>query len=246
MVLNFIFRIYKMYKEKMGMFLKKICLIVITALTLLVTDLKALPVGNPLDATWLCNGLVWEGSCYEPCDPCLCWQDTWSFRFGYYGDFVFNRYMEVDNHHNRPAIRHTELFTNAAYLAFNVWDRFDVFASLGDSTLRIQTPGSAFFLNTDDDPNNNVLNIELNTHFSWSIGGRATLWECGCFGFGAEAQYFSYKSKVNYVDNAFETPLYLSDAGTKYHEYQFGIGATYQIPIAGCGTFVVPYFAVKW
>jgi major outer membrane protein len=223
--------------------LKKTCLAACAAFVWAGTEIFALPIGNPLDASWLCTGVFLEGTCCDPCTPGLSWCEAWSGRIGFYGDYVFNRHLKVSQNEQDSSIRRTELYTNAAYLAFNVWNRIEIFGSLGASKMRLQTPDSAFLRVAGP---NYALNIDIDSHFSWSLGGRGTIWECGCFGIGVEGQYFCFKSAINYLDNNFTEPVYLEDADIRYEEYQIGFGATYQIPIVGCGTFVVPYVGVKW
>lgn len=197
----------------------------------------ALPVGNPSDASLLCDGLVWEGHCGDPCDPCLTWCDLWSVRVGFYGDYVFNRHMEVDNRGaNHPDIEHAEIYTNAALIAFNMYDRFDVFATVGASNLRLETNASAFHGTAAS-----RFVLETQTDFSWSVGLRATIWECGCTSLGAEAQYFYTRPDISYVDVGYTQGNYpdgLLEA--KYQEWQLGVGVSHRI------NMFVPYVAVKW
>ena len=198
----------------------------------------ALPVGNPADASLLCDGLIWEGHCGDPCDPCLTWCDSWAVRIGFYGDYVFNRHMEVD-HNSRdqqPDIEHTEIYTNAGLIALNMWDRFDVFATLGATNFFVDTNALAF-----DGSNGYRYEIETETAFSWSSGARATIWECGCTSFGAEAQYFYTKPDVSRVTMGATSSAYVDNQiDAKYHEWQIGIGVAHRI------NFLVPYLAVKW
>ena len=195
----------------------------------------ALPVGNPADASLLCDGLFWEGHCGDPCDPCLTWCDAWSFRIGFYGDYVWNRHMEVDDH--GPDIEQTELFTNAGFIAFNLYDRVDIFGTLGATNIFIDTNATAFHGGIDD-----RLEIETETHFSWSVGGRATLWECGCTSLGVEGQYFYTKPDVTRVTQAATASVYPGNhqVQAKYREWQVGVGIAHRI------NMLVPYIAVKW
>jgi major outer membrane protein len=211
-------------------------------------QLTALPLGNPLDASWLKEGVLWAANRCDVCDPCLSWSDVWSLRIGYYGDIVFDRRLEVDEPPNDSDIRRSRLFTHAAYLAFNLCDRFDIFGTLGTTKFHIETPGSAFDLTVVAGSRyNDTVEVESETEFSWSLGVRATLWECGQFGLGAEAQYFYTRPRLNYLAVApFNVSYFAHDARTHYREYQFGLGATYKIPIASCKTFVVPYVGAKW
>lgn len=254
MVLNHIFFSYRLLKEKTGM-IKKTFLAAAVASALSALPLTALPLGNPLDATWLREGVCWQGHGADACDPCMTWCDAWSVRVGFYGDYVFNRYLEGSQSSHDDNIRTTRIITNAGYVAFNIWDKFDIFGTVGGTKIHIETPGKAFnarsfLLNSDilSGYFSQTTELETETYISWSLGARGTLWECGCFGLGAEAQYFSTRPRLNYADfgGPFDVAYFNNDARACYTEYQVGLGATYRIPIAGCGTFVVPYAGVKW
>ncbi len=39
--------------------------------------------------------------------------------------------------------------------------------------------------------------LRFKEKFSWSVGARATLWECECFGFGIEEQYAQANPKIS-------------------------------------------------
>ncbi len=113
----------------------------------------------------------------------------------------------------------SEFYTNAGYLALNIWDRFDIFCTLGTTNAYIKGSSKAFNLigligksggaiEAHDIPNVNIGNafVELYTdaEFSWSIGARGSLWECGCATLGAEFQYAQAKpqvSQINVVSN---------------------------------------------
>ncbi len=112
----------------------------------------------------------------------------------------------------------SELYTNAGYLALNIWDRFDVFCTLGTTNAYIKGSSAAFNLigvigknaaiEAGDRPNASISNafVELYTdaEFSWSVGARGALWECGCATLGAEFQYAQAKpeiSQINVVSN---------------------------------------------
>lgn len=198
----------------------------------------ALPIGNPTEASLMRDGVFCDGHCADWCDPCVSWCDAWSFRVGFWGDYVFNRNLQVDKSPH-ATIHETTLNTNAAYLAFNMYDRVDLFATLGASHLSLATPGSTFGPNSDYDY------LETETNFSWSIGLRGTLWECGCLGVGAEAQYFRTNPDVNFVRNEDSAPRYVNE-DLSYSEWQVGLGAGYRINIAACATAFIPYLGVKW
>ena len=83
--------------------------------------------------------------------------------------------------------------------------------------------------------------IETEDHFSWSVGARGTIWECGCTSLGAEAQYFYTRPDIRRVTVGSVTSVYPdSSIDAKYREWQIGVGLSHRINI------FVPYLAVKW
>lgn len=210
--------------------------LIMTMLTVLACgSAYALPVGNPSDASLLCDGLFREGHCGDPCDPCMSWCDAFSFRFGFYGDYVFNRHLEVDTSSNDSDIEHTEIYTNAGLVVANFYDRLDVFATFGGTNIAIDTNAFSFA-----GTNGQRLEIETETSFSWSIGVRGTIWECGCTSLGAEAQYFSTRPDVCRVTQGAQLSVYPNNIDARYHEWQVGVGISHRI------NMLVPYIAVKW
>lgn len=197
----------------------------------------ALPVGNPSDASLLNDGLIWEGFCGDPCDPCLSWCDAWSIRVGFYGDYVFNRHMEVDEDGtNSDDIEHTQIYTNAGLVTLNLWDRFDIFAMFGATNMFIDTNAVSF-----GGPIGSRIEIETETEFSWSVGGRATLWECGCTTLGIEGQYFRTRPDVKRITVSSSSSVYPdSYLDLTYTEWQVGAGISHRI------NMFVPYIAVKY
>ncbi|WP_322632015.1 porin [Chlamydia trachomatis] len=217
------------------------------------SSLQALPVGNPAEPSLMIDGILWEGFGGDPCDPCTTWCDAISMRMGYYGDFVFDRVLKTDVNkefqmgakpttttgnavapstltaRENPAYgRHmqdAEMFTNAACMALNIWDRFDVFCTLGASSGYLKGNSASFnlvglFGNNENQtkvsngafvPNmsldQSVVELYTDTAFAWSVGARAALWECGCATLGASFQYAQSKPKVeelNVLCNAAE------------------------------------------
>lgn len=220
--------------------------LVVTILTLLSCGTAyALPVGNPSEASLFRNGLWWESCCCDPCDPCFSWCDAWSLRIGFYGDYVFNRHMEIDSgdHENGADIDTMTITTNAGYIALNICDRLDVFGTLGATTLGICTDatswGSLASLNSE---------LGFETYFSWSVGARATLWQWGCFGIGVEGQYFETRPDLDYFIeyNGGTFTYFNNNNGVRYYEWQVGLGASYKIATSCPSVALVPYAAVKW
>ncbi len=170
----------------------------------------------------------------------------------------------------------SELYTNAGYLALNIWDRFDVFCTLGTTNAYIKGSSAAFNLigligvastPTTTFPNVSITNafVELYTdaEFSWSIGARGALWECGCATLGAEFQYAQAKpeiSQINVVSNVAQfsishpkgfvgedakLPLPADKTKAKsitadYSEWQVGLALAYRL------NFISPYVGIKW
>ena len=118
-----------------------------------------------------------------------------------------------------------EMFTNAAFMALNIWDRFDVFCTLGATNGYLKGNSAAFNLvglfgddtqtaqmaQSKNLPNVSlsqaVIELYTDTAFAWSVGARAALWECGCATLGASFQYAQSKPKVeelNVLCNAAE------------------------------------------
>ncbi len=199
------------------------------------------------------------------------------------GSFTAKERPNIALHKN---MTQSELYTNAGYFALNIWDRFDIFCTLGTTNAYIKGSSAAFNLvglygNTDTDaaataavPNVSVGNafVELYTdaEFSWSIGARGALWECGCATLGTEFQYAQAKpqvSQLNVVSNVAQfsithpkgfvgddrtLPLPTKNTSTtpdltkaksvsaNYNEWQVGLALAYRL------NFISPYIGIKW
>lgn len=206
---------------------------------LLCGAIYALPVGNPSEASALCDGLVLKGSCcLDPCNPCATWCDALTLRFGYYGDFVFNHHFKVDAH-PRNTVDHSTIATNAGYIALNVCDRIDVFTTLGASRFFLES--NAITFNTDEIFRGDRFELKTNSKFSWSVGARGTLWECGCTAVGLEGQYFRASPNIERITvGALESVYPNDDQHIKYQEWQIGFGISHRI------NMLTPYAAIKW
>ncbi len=245
------------------------------------------------------------------CKKSLTSKPTLSLRAGFFGDYVFNRLLKTDvpntffmskqasdaasssftgedlpNIALHKNMTQSELYTNAGYLALNIWDRFDVFCTLGTTNAYIKGSSAAFNLvgllgaNDADSlgsnavPNASVGNafVELYTdaEFSWSVGARGALWECGCATLGAEFQYAQAKpeiSQINVVSNVaqfsiahpkgfvgrdIKLPLPTKSSSTapdlsktksasvNCSEWQVGLALAYRL------NFISPYVGIKW
>lgn len=195
----------------------------------------ALPVGNPADASLLCNGIFLDKGCDDgACGPNWC--QALSFRFGFYGDYVYNRYLQIVAP-TRNQIERSRLYTNAAYLALNGWNRLDLFASLGQSKATFSGNAESFGAPLPGQ----VLMVESRPSFSWSLGGRLTLWECRCFLLGVEGQYFRTQPPIQSVIIGGGNSLAIyPNFATRYREWQVGGGVAYRTSL------IVPYAALKY
>jgi major outer membrane protein len=144
------------------------------------------------------------------------------------------------------AIRRTEVFTNAAYLVLNLWDRLDLTTTLGATSIYFVSPDHTFS-SIFDPLFNNTTDLMTNTSFSYSSGVRFTLWECGCFALGAEGQYFYTRPKINYThSNDFSVRYAGKGQHLKYYDWQIGLGSAYRIDIIQRSTAFIPYVGVRW
>jgi len=191
----------------------------------------ALPIGNPAEPSLLTESFV-----------CSLFDECVSVRAGFYGDYVFNRYLEVDDSFNR-VVDVTKINTNAGYLALNYCNWLDLFATVGASNVWIQTPSTAF--RERGLAAGELFTITTNTSFSWSVGVRAALIECACFTLGVEGQYFQTCLPLNYVKEEADLPIYVGGSTMQYQEGQVGIALsrTFYAP-SPCIAFI-PYIGLK-
>lgn len=214
--------------------MKKLVFYFLTLIT--CGQVHALPLGNPGQASLLCKGLFLEGSCDLDPYEWETWCDAVSARAGYYGDFVFNRHMEVTPSWSGKRIEHMKITTQAGYLAANIYDTLDIFSTFGSTRLTINTNASAFGI--DD---GSRLELVSNNHFSWSVGLRGTIFQRGNTYYGIEAQYLYARPdlrRATLADTVSDFPVH--DAHLKYWEWQVGLGIAQKI------NNIVPYFGAKY
>ncbi len=206
----------------------------------------ALPVGNPAEASLHTNGVFYKTktSCPPGKDDEEERCSNWSYRFGFYGDFVFDRHMQLDTKRTKNHVHGTEVFTQAAYWAINYSTRIDFFGTLGTTKIEMSAPLKTF----GGSGNNFYINLLTDTDFSWSIGTRATLWECKYLLLGIEFQYFSARPHIDAVYYTQDNDLFYQPNNVilKYREWQGGVGLAYKVPIICEGTALIPYLAVRF
>lgn len=199
------------------------------------STLVALPIGNPAEPTLLGEGLFLPGNAgLDVCDlfyaPRISWCDSFSLRFGFYGDYVFNHHMELKSGQD---VEKTEIYTNAGYLVFNLLNRIDIFGTLGASNLFVRGNSAIFRTETTTAP----FEMESTTDFSWSIGSRVTFIDCGCLFFGAEGQYFRIRTDLDRVTTGISE--YYDDVHMDYWEWQIGVSAGVKTGV------LLPYLGLK-
>jgi len=211
--------------------------LVVMLTTLSLTTAYALPLGNPVAASLYTDGLFCEGTaCCNPCDPSFSWCDAWSVRVGFYGDYVFDRNLEYDSGMNRE-VRRAQLYTNAGYLALNICNRLDLFTTLGATTLTVRQDFAEALA---------LLDLPYATDFSWSLGGRVTLWECNCFGIGFEGQYFRTNTTLSQFSATLFPSVHFPAIDVSYSEWQLGLGAAYAFALSCPDISLVPYSGVTY
>lgn len=186
---------------------------------------------NPAAASLYSNSLC-SGFC-----------DWFNVRVGFYGDYVFNRHLEVKPSEGRGDIQDFSLSTNAGMLVLNFFDWIDLFGTVGVTNLHLRGDSRLFVVN------NAAVDAEVNytPSMSYSGGGRITLWHCDCFYVGVQGQYFYTRSDMNYyaqTDDGFMT-YFSADDQDDYKEWEAGIGAAYTFSTNG-GLSFVPYTGINF
>jgi hypothetical protein len=123
-------------------------------------------------------------------------------------------------------------------LVASFYERLDLFSSLGVSRLSLNTSLGAF---NSADPHP-LFEVESASAFSYSVGGRATLFQYRCFSLGILGQYFATKPNIKRLYIAAGAVSYPDDSlKTRYSEWQVASGISYRF-----NDFFVPYVAVKY
>lgn len=194
-----------------------------------LSKLSALPLGNPADPSLLTDGIIYMGG--EKFGFC---HEDFSFRAGFYGDYVYNRHAKVEFLGRDREFGRFQIFTNAGYFVFNIWNKLDLFATLGASNISVQLNGGIF----GPSPGRQI-SSESSTCFSWSVGSRLALYEICSTVLGVEAQYFDmrphiYRSTIGSLTSVYDV------TNTHYKEWQFGAGIAHKID------HFAPYIGAKW
>jgi hypothetical protein len=195
--------------------------------------LSALPLGNPLSPALLYDAFnpYWIYNC---CPNARC-------SVGFYGDYVFNRHLRVRRAFPERHVDKTRIITNAGILNIDFFQAASLFTTVGTTSINMQSAHAAFFPPFP----NEIVFLEYDPAISWSVGGRGILWQCGCFSFGLESQYFVTRPSVRSLRPEGRMPIYLKHKRATYWEYQIGFGAAGNYCIGGIGR-LSPYIGFKW
>lgn len=201
----------------------------------------ALPMGNPAEPMLYPAGILWG----RVDGPCCTLSELFHIRGGYSGDFVFNRNLGVA----RPPlpqghiVRLATIRRNAGFIALNFSDLIDVFATLGSTRIRFHANQQVY----GTPPTFDSL-LSLESHFSWSLGGRAVLMSWKCFTLGVEGEYFRTAPRVStfYDFNGGVTAFFNTNNHTVFEEWQFGGGVSYTIQTWNPSYGFIPYVGIKW
>lgn len=210
--------------------MKKLLFIVIFSFS---SALWALPVGNPADASFYSQG-------FSPWSPYFLCQ--WSLRFGFWGDYVYNKYMKGGKREDIDIVQNFSVMTSQGSITLN-WARvWDFFILVGNSRFNQETT----FFNISDDIKE-LVSIHYPAFTSWGIGGRGTVWNYHGLSIGLEGEYFEARPRVNsfttFADGVVHYPR--SPNQSKYVEWQIGVGPSYTIR-SWEGVDLIPYAAYKY
>ena len=198
---------------------------------LLMSGLSALPIGNTIAPSLYDRGL-WDRR-----DPYFSWGHCTHLRFGYYGDFVFNREVEqISSGDPSGNIHQMTLSTNAGSITLDVCDYLDLYALYGSTKITYNTEGVF----------GDYVYFNFSTTPCWSIGAVLDLWHYECFGLGIEAQYLQARPKLDSFTNlATGEMIYFNHLNDmKWREWQGGLAANYTISDVA-GVSLTPYIGVK-
>lgn len=220
--------------------MKKLLAVVAGLMT--CSAIYALPVYNPDQPELLKYGVF------------TCNDDNWGFEFGYRGDFVFDRQLQVRNNNGNLSDFHKDVTefersTNAGQVTLNLWDRVDVYGWLGSSQTAAEAQVS-FLTAAEPTPMLNLRGLSQNG-FAYGFGARAVLWQCGRTAVGVDAQYAHTRADLqsftidgvpvqSFTDPVTGAAIDPNNFALRSREYQVSLGVSHRI----CS--LVPYVAVKY
>lgn len=113
---------------------------------------------------------------------------------GFYGDYIYNRYMQIDRSDEHSKVTKTYIKTNAAYFSSSRFDRLNLFTTLGATNLNLTVNNNLFGRSVR---RSEYTFLKSESAFSYSVGMRAIALQFTNMAFGVEASYFSTNPKIN-------------------------------------------------
>lgn len=202
-------------------------------------SVSALPIGNPSDpANYVENTFSTLFLRYGDSDCNLL-----SYRFGYYGDFVFNRHLEADSSRSKADYSSAKMATNAASLTVNFCELLDVFVTLGATDFQLVGMGKGF---SPSSPAGFTTTLNTSTDFSWSVGARTILYVWGNSVLGVSGQYFSTDPHITNVGVVFGRNSTSHSTTFEYKEAQVSAALSHMFCFGNSPLALIPYIGAKY
>lgn len=195
--------------------MKQFFALCITLLTL-CTSVFALYNGNPAEPELIDEGL------FIPDDFCL------AVKLGYQGDIVFDRKLKARNG-SSGRMDESCLYIQQGVLTLNLIQKLELYGSLGAM--------NAYLTNR---PHFDEKRREYQTdnRIAWGAGGRMVLFNWDSATVGLNGSYFQGYPHLKW--DALNGVSFPSEATVNYHEWQVGLGVSYQVDL------FCPYVAVTY
>lgn len=201
---------------------------ILTSFVLVSQGLVALPMRNVAEPALL------EGLFFNDC--------FFGFDVGIDADYVYQSHLKGDSLGNHRRIEQAKKREQAAFVSLNLFDRFDIFTTLGGAHFYFNSSALNFNPNPDFGLDKGQrLEIESKTAFCWSVGARGLVWQCNRAFVGLEGEYFNCRSDIHSVILQTTGTANPSNVTLNYHEGQIGVELGYHV--ASC---LVAYGGAKW
>jgi len=178
-------------------------------------SLFSMPMGNPASPQIIEKGVTSDG-------------DFWlGARLGYMHDEVIDRSVDTVDRY-RSGIEEFSSSGDYGILNFTFIDRIGLYGVIGAEHFKLVHNPIA----TQQDI------YRTANHFSWTLGGRAVLFNFSKTVVGLDVQYHSCKPQISSITSNGNAVRPLSISRINYRQWQVGLGVTHQMD------FFYPYFGV--
>ena len=134
-------------------------------ISMMMACVYAIPQSSPITSSALTEGVWVSGHHADRCDPCTSFTTAWSVRYGFYGDYVYATKLTAET---------LSLWTNAATIVCNLYDRFELFAVYGATQFYLKQRHST---------------IDAKAQPYCAVGYRAVIADVGCFTWNVQGAY---------------------------------------------------------